>query len=81
VVLLLTTVFLLLVMAQTQKLDKNTISSKTLGDHHGVLMAMSSLELRLVMESVESKCNLLSHQLIETNLVNLIKYLNPISNF
>jgi len=75
VVLLLTTVFLLLVTAQ--KMDKNTISSKTLGDHHGVLMAMSSLELRLVMESVESKCNLLSHKLIEKNLVNFIKHQCP----
>jgi hypothetical protein len=71
----LTMVFLLLVMAQ--KMVKNTILSKTLGDHHGVLMVTSSLELRLVTVSVVSKCNLLSQQLIEINLGISIKYVYP----
>lgn len=72
VVLLLTMVSSLLVMVQ--KTVKNTISSKTLGDHHGVLMVTSSLELRLETESVESKCNLLSLQPTEINSVIQIKY-------
>jgi hypothetical protein len=76
VVLLSTMVFLLLVMAQ--KMVKNTISSKTLGDHHGVLTVISRLELRKVMESAESKCNLLFLQPTEINKVILIKLIYPI---